>query len=72
MAVALGLAPGTGAAFALLAASASYIAVPAAIRLALPDADPGVYLSMSLAVTFPFNILLGIPLFTALAVQLLG
>ena len=72
IAVALGLAPGTGAAFALLAASASYIAVPAAIRLALPDADPGIYLSMSLAVTFPFNILLGIPLFTGLAVQLLG
>ena len=70
--VALGLAPGTGAAFALLAASASYIAVPAAIRLALPDADPGIYLSMSLAVTFPFNILLGIPLFTGLAVQFMG
>jgi hypothetical protein len=70
--VVLGLAPGTGAAFALLAASASYIAVPAAIRLALPDADPGVYLSMSLAVTFPFNILVGIPLFSGLAVQLLG
>lgn len=70
--VALGLAPGTGAAFALLAASASYIAVPAAIRLALPDADPGVYLSMSLAVTFPFNILVGIPLFSGLAVQFMG
>lgn len=68
----LGLDPGTGAAFALLAASASYIAVPAAIRLALPDADPGIYLSMSLAVTFPFNILAGIPLFSALAVRLLG
>ncbi len=72
IAVALGLDPGTGAAFALLAASASYIAVPAAIRLALPDADPGIYLSMSLAVTFPFNILAGIPLFSALAVRLLG
>lgn len=70
--VALGLAPGTAAAFALLAASASYIAVPAAIRLALPDADPGVYLSMSLAVTFPFNVLVGIPLFSGLALQFLG
>jgi hypothetical protein len=70
--VVLGLAPGTGAAFALLAASASYIAVPAAIRLALPDADPGVYLSMSLAVTFPFNILVGIPLFSGLAMQFMG
>lgn len=72
LAALLGLDPGTGAAFALLAASASYIAVPAAIRLALPDADPGIYLSMSLAVTFPFNILAGIPLFTALAAGVLG
>lgn len=63
----LGLDPGTGAALAMLAASASYIAVPAAVRLALPDADPGIYLSMSLAVTFPFNILLGIPLVIQLA-----
>lgn len=63
----LGLGPGTGAALAMLAASASYIAVPAAVRLALPDADPGIYLSMSLAVTFPFNILIGIPLLIQLA-----
>ena len=63
----LGLDPGTGAALAMLAASASYIAVPAAVRLALPDADPGIYLSMSLAVTFPFNILIGIPLLIQLA-----
>lgn len=63
----LGLDPGTGAALAMLAASASYIAVPAAVRLALPDADPGIYLSMSLAVTFPFNILIGIPLVIQLA-----
>lgn len=67
MAALLGLDPGTGAAFAMLAASASYIAVPAAVRLALPDADPGIYLSMSLAVTFPFNILVGIPLVIQLA-----
>ena len=67
LAAALGLDPGTGAALAMLAASASYIAVPAAVRLALPDADPGIYLSMSLAVTFPFNILIGIPLVTQLA-----
>ena len=63
----LGLDPGTGAALAMLAASASYIAVPAAVRLALPDADPGIYLSMSLAVSFPFNILIGIPLVIQLA-----
>ena len=62
LAALLGLDPGSGAALAMLAASASYIAVPAAVRLALPDADPGIYLSMSLAVSFPFNILIGIPL----------
>lgn len=68
----LGLDPGTGGALAMLAASASYIAVPAAVRLAMPDADPGIYLSMSLAVTFPFNILVGIPLVLQLAPQVLG
>lgn len=47
----------------VLAASASYIAVPAAMRLALPEANPSVYLGMSLAVTFPFNLLIGIPLY---------
>ncbi|MFM5947614.1 MAG: sodium-dependent bicarbonate transport family permease [Novosphingobium sp.] len=72
VAVLLGLDPGTGAALAMLAASASYIAVPAAIRMALPDADPGIYLPMSLAVSFPFNILVGIPLVTQLAPRLLG
>lgn len=64
----LGLDAGSAAALGILAASASYIAVPAAMRLALPQADPGLYLSMSLAVTFPFNITVGIPLYTALAV----
>lgn len=64
---AVGLDAGSVAALGILAASASYIAVPAAMRLALPQADPGLYLSMSLAVTFPFNITLGIPLYTALA-----
>jgi uncharacterized protein len=68
----LGLDPGTGAALAMLAASASYIAVPAAVRMALPDADPGIYLSMSLAVSFPFNILVGIPLMLQLAPTVLG
>ncbi len=47
----------------ILGASASYIAVPAAMRLALPDANPSIYLPMSLAVTFPFNLLVGIPLY---------
>jgi uncharacterized protein len=67
---ALGLDVGTVTAFAMLAASASYIAVPAAMRMALPQADPGLYLSMSLAVSFPFNILVSIPLFTWAALQL--
>ena len=57
----------SAAALGVLAASASYIAVPAAMRMALPEADPGLYLSMSLGVTFPFNIIFGIPLFAALA-----
>lgn len=72
VAMLLGLDQGTGAAFAMLAASASYIAVPAAVRLAMPEADPGIYLSMSLAVTFPFNILVGIPLVIQLAPRVLG
>ena len=50
-----------------LAASASYIAVPAAMRLALPKAQPSVYLTLSLGVTFPFNVTLGIPLYIYLA-----
>jgi uncharacterized protein len=48
---------------AILAASASYIAVPAAMRLAVPKADPGLYIPMALGVTFPFNITIGIPLY---------
>ncbi|MEO1167682.1 MAG: sodium-dependent bicarbonate transport family permease [Pseudomonadota bacterium] len=63
----IGLDVGSAAALGVLAASASYIAVPAAMRMALPEADPGLYLSMSLGVTFPFNIIFGIPLFAALA-----
>jgi hypothetical protein len=49
--------------FAVLAASASYIAVPAAMRLAAPQADEGLYIPMALGVTFPFNITLGMPLY---------
>ena len=51
----------------VLAASASYIAVPAAMRIALPQAQPGVYLTLSLGVTFPFNITFGLPLYLTLA-----
>ncbi|MEY4485718.1 MAG: hypothetical protein RL440_249 [Bacteroidota bacterium] len=49
--------------FAVLAASASYIAVPAAMRLAAPKADPGLYIPMALGLTFPFNIAIGMPLY---------
>jgi uncharacterized protein len=58
---------GSAAALGILAGSASYNAVPAAMRLALPQADAGLSLSMSLAVTFPFNILVGIPIYIGLA-----
>jgi uncharacterized protein len=49
--------------FAILAASASYIAVPAAMRIAAPKADPGLYVPMALGITFPFNITIGMPLY---------
>ncbi|MDX2098910.1 MAG: sodium-dependent bicarbonate transport family permease [Leptolyngbyaceae cyanobacterium bins.59] len=49
--------------FAVLSASASYIAVPAAMRLTVPEANPSLYVSTALAVTFPFNIIVGIPLY---------
>ncbi len=49
--------------FAVLAASASYIAVPAAMKITVPKANPGLYLPMALAVTFPFNITIGMPLY---------
>ncbi|QYK47106.1 MAG: sodium-dependent bicarbonate transport family permease [Phycisphaeraceae bacterium] len=61
----LGVSSGDAVLLAVLAASASYIAAPAALRLAVPGADPGLYVSMSLGVTFPFNILAGIPLYSA-------
>lgn len=63
----VGLDAGSAAGLGILAASASYIAVPAAMRLALPQADAGLSLAMSLAVTFPFNIAIGIPAIAALA-----
>lgn len=49
--------------FAILGASASYIAVPAAMKLAAPKANAGLYIPMALAVTFPFNIIFGMPLY---------
>ena len=61
----LGLGQGDALLFVVLCASASYIAVPAALRHALPEANPGVYVTMALALTFPFNILVGLPLYMA-------
>jgi len=68
----IGLSVGGTAVMAVLAASASYIAVPAALRLALPEANPAVYLTLSLAVTFPFNVAIGIPLYAAAAARIMG
>lgn len=62
-----GLDAGSAAALGILAGSASYIAAPAVMRMALPQADPGLYLGMSLAISFPFNIIFGISLYAALA-----
>jgi uncharacterized protein len=70
--VLLGLDTATVAALGILCASASYIAVPAALRMALPQADPGIYLAMSLSISFPFNILFGIGLISWLAQALTG
>ncbi len=63
----LGLPAGSAALLITLSASASYIAVPAALRLALPEATPSIYLTLSLGVTFPFNLAIGIPLYIWLA-----
>jgi hypothetical protein len=66
------IAKGDAFLLALLSASASYIAVPAAMRLSVPEANPGIYLPLSLAVTFPFNISLGIPLYYFIITTLWG
>ncbi len=70
--IVVGLDAGSAAALGVLCASASYIAVPAAMRLALPEADPGIYLTMSLSITFPFNVLINIGLISAYAAYLTG
>ena len=67
LAAALGLSRGDGALLMVLAASASYIAVPAVLRHALPEANPSLYFGLSLGVTFPFNLLVGIPFYSGLA-----
>lgn len=68
--LAIQASPGDLAILTVLSASASYIAVPAAMRVALPEADPGAYLAASLGVTFPINITFGIPLYFAAALAI--
>jgi hypothetical protein len=66
-----GLSAGGAAVLGAMAASASYIAAPAAVRVALPEADLGLCLGAAIGVTFPFNLIVGIPLYTEIA-QFLG
>ena len=72
IALLVGLSVGGAAVLITLAASASYIAVPAAMRLALPQANPAIALTLSLGVTFPFNLLFGIPTYILLAQAVAG
>jgi hypothetical protein len=72
LAWAVGMSAGNGALLMVLAASASYIAVPAVLRQAIPEANPSLYFGMSLGLTFPFNILLGIPLYAGVARHVLS
>jgi uncharacterized protein len=67
----IGMGEGDALLFAVLCASASYIAVPAAMRMTVPEANPSLYVSMALAITFPFNIIVGIPIYLQ-AIKLLG
>lgn len=67
LALAIGMNPGSAAIFGVLCASASYIAAPAAVKLSIPQANTGLSLTMALGITFPVNLLVGIPLFVAIA-----
>ena len=67
-----GLSLGGSTIFGVLCASASYIAAPAAIRIALPEASPTYYLTAALAITFPFNIVFGLPLYLNIAKLMFG
>jgi hypothetical protein len=58
---AIGISEGGSVVFGLLCGSASYIAAPAAVKLSLPEAKPGLYITTSLGITFPMNLLVGIP-----------
>ena len=72
LAIMLNLPAGDAALLMVLSASASYIAVPAVLRHALPEANPSLYFGLSLGVTFPLNILFGIPLYTFIATHFLS
>ncbi|MEM9850822.1 MAG: sodium-dependent bicarbonate transport family permease [Pseudomonadota bacterium] len=72
MGLLLGLSTGGVMLMMVLSASASYIAVPAAMRVALPEANPSVYLTLSLGVTFPFNLTVGIPMYLGVALWATG
>lgn len=67
----VGMGTGNALLFAVLCASASYIAVPAAMRMTVPEANPSLYVSMALAITFPFNIIVGIPIYLQ-SIKMLG
>ena len=68
----LGMSAADTALLMVLSASASYIVVPAVLRYAIPEANPALYFGLSLGITFPLNILIGIPLYTAMAQHFLG
>lgn len=68
----LHLSVGTGTLITVITASASYIAVPASMKIAIPEAKEAIYLPLSLGITFPFNVVLGIPLYYELAIKFLN
>ncbi|MCM0036635.1 MAG: sodium-dependent bicarbonate transport family permease [Burkholderiaceae bacterium] len=72
LALLLNLSPGNATLLMVLAASASYIAVPAVLRYAVPEANPSLYFGLSLGLTFPFNLIIGIPLYAKVAEHFLG
>lgn len=72
LALLLNLSSGNATLLMVLAASASYIAVPAVLRYAVPEANPSLYFGLSLGLTFPFNLIIGIPLYAKVATHILG
>jgi len=72
LALLLNLSPGNATLLMVLAASASYIAVPAVLRYAVPEANPSLYFGLSLGLTFPFNLIIGIPLYSKASAYFLG